>query len=119
MTNQRKDPRLGLRLNITYKIAGTSKSGKSISHDMSAGGVRFLAEHPLDVGAKLEIFVRLPEGDQMIRCVGEVVWSRAGGAGDAMTGGTREVGVRFVEIAPKDQQLLKQYAMFYLPPESI
>jgi len=120
MPEQRKDPRLGLRLNVSYKIAGTAKSGKSITHDVSAGGLRFIAEHPLEAGMRLEISLRLPEGDRSIAFLGEVAWTRATTTTDrALTGGSREIGVKFLEIDAKDRQVLKQYAVLFLPPESV
>ena len=105
--------RLDARLNVSYKIAGTQQLGKSLSKDVSGGGVRFIAEHPLDVGTRLEVIVQM---DLPVRFVGEVMWARPATTSTAAGFGGTEVGVRFVEIAPKDLALIKQYATFYAPP---
>ncbi len=117
MANERRQfIRLNTRLNVSYVIAGTKQLGKSLSKDISGGGVRFVAEHPLDVGARLEVIVHLPAPDMPIRFAGEVMWTRLLTTMHAAGLGGIEVGVRFVEIAPKDAVLIKQYAAFYAPP---
>ena len=108
--------RLDARLNVSYTIAGTKQLGKALSKNISGGGVRFVAEHPLEVGARLEVIVHLPSPDMPIRFVGEVMWTKLMTKMDATGLGGTEVGVRFVEITPKDAVLIKQYAAFYAPP---
>ena len=108
--------RLDARLNVSYTIAGTKQLGKALSKNISGGGVRFVAEHPLEVGARLEVIVHLPSPDMPIRFVGEVMWTKLVTKADAAGFGGTEVGVRFVEIAPHDAALIKQYAALYAPP---
>jgi c-di-GMP-binding flagellar brake protein YcgR len=115
-TERRQFIRLDARLNVSYTIAGTKQLGTSLSRDVSGGGVRFVAEHSLDVGARLEVIVHLPTPDTAIRFVGEVMWTKLVTKADAAGFGGTEVGVRFVEITSKDATLIKQYAAFYAPP---
>mgnify|MGYP001570338777 CR=1 FL=1 len=115
-TERRQFIRLDTRMNISYTIAGTKQLGTSLSRDIGGGGVRFVAEHPLEVGARLEVIVHLPSPDMPIRFVGEVMWTKLVTKADAAGFGGTEVGVRFVEIAPHDAALIKQYAAFYAPP---
>ena len=97
----------------------SQKLGKSLTKDLSGGGVRFLAEHPLEPpGTQLEIILRLPECHEPIRFVGRVIWIAPSRSNDAaLSGRVSEVGVQFVTIDPKDRALLLQYAALY-PPAS-
>ena len=114
-SNRRQFSRLGLRLHVSYTIAGSSKIGTGLSINVSGTGIRFVAEHLLMVGMRLKLQVTLPDRTQPIACNGEVVWSRA--VSGSSTGQATEVGVHFVSILEQDRKLLTQYAMFY-PPET-
>lgn len=111
----RKFVRAGTRLNLSYTIAGTKKLGKALTMDVGGGGVRFTAEHPLAQGDRLEIALRLPEREEPIRFVAEVVWSRTSKVRTDKTLGAMgsEVGVRIVEIDPKERALLMQYTSIF------
>jgi len=109
--------RLGMRLNVTYKIIGTGKIGTALTTNFSGAGLRFLAEHALAPGTQLDVTLRLPERAEPIKCQGEVVWSEPRRSPDsALPGDTSEVGVRFVQIDPKDRTLIVQCAALYGPP---
>ena len=112
-SERRQFLRLDTRLNVSYTIAGTRQLGKSLSKNISGGGVRFIAEHPLEVGTRLEVIVHL---DLPVRFLGEVIWTHLVTKSTSAEFGGTEVGVRFVEITPKDLALVKQYATFYAPP---
>ena len=114
---RRRDPRCTLRLNVSYAIQGTKKIGKALTTDISAGGARFVAEHRLEVGDRLELVLRLPERDEPVRCLADVRWTKPVQSTDkALQSSGAEIGVQFVELAPKDRALLAQYASFYGPP---
>ena len=117
-TERRQFIRLDARLHVSYTIAGTKQLGTALSRNISGDGMRFVAEHPLDVGARLEVIVHLSSPDMPIRFVGEVMWTKLLTNMDAASLGGTEVGVRFVEIAPQDAALIKQYAAFYAPPSN-
>ena len=117
--DRRRARRVELRWTLSYRIDGTQRSGTSLVKNFSAEGVRFVAEHPLEPGARLEVTLSLPDRREPIRFVGEVVWSAVSHAGDrAVAHGSHEVGVQFVQIDPKERALLMQYAMLYGPPEA-
>ena len=106
-----------MRLTLSYTILGTKKLGKALTVNLSGEGLRFIAEHPLEPGTRLEIVLRLPEGEEPVRCLAEVVWSQMTGAVNrALPSHGAEVGARFVEIRPPDLALIAQYAAFYFAP---
>ena len=108
MADERRNfNRVGLRFNISYTIVGTKKVGAAVTSNVSGAGLRFLAEHPLVEGDRLDLRIVLPDRTQPVACLGEVVWCRSA-AHQAV-----EVGVRFVTITEDDRRLLAQYAMLY------
>ena len=112
-TERRAFIRLDTRLNISYTITGTQQLGKSLSKNISGSGVRFIAEHPLEVGTRLDVNLQL---DVPVKFIGEVVWTKLSMKATSEGFGGTEVGLRFVEISAKDVALIKQYASFYAPP---
>ena len=104
---RRRSPRLGLRFNVWYTIGGTKKQGTGVTTNVSGIGIRFTAEHMLDVGTPLDLRIVLPDRSQPVACTGEVAWSRSVSAEHT------EVGVRFVTISPEDKKCLAQYALLY------
>ena len=114
---RRQFVRLDTRLNLSYKIVGTAKLGKSLTKDISGGGVRFLAEHALTPGTRLEVTLRLPERDEPVRFLGEIVWSKPRSSlGKSLHSDASEVGLRFVEIIPAERTLIMQHVGLYTPP---
>ncbi len=115
--DRRRAPRVELRWTLLYRIGDTQRTGMSLVKNFSAEGMRFVAEHPLEPGAQLDVTMSLPDRDEPIRFVGEVVWSLATqGTDRALPHGAHEVGIRFTRIDPKERALLMQYAMLYAPP---
>ena len=111
MTQERRHfPRLGLRFNVSYTISGTKKQGAGVTANISGVGIRFTAEHRLEVGTLLDLRIALPDRAQPITCTGEVVWSQS--VSKASSEQT-DVGVRFVTIRPEDRKCLAQYALMY------
>ncbi len=106
---RRKLPRLKSRLNLSYVIEGTDQKGSALATDVSGGGVRFLSEHPLALGHRVELVLQLPDRAQPIQCEGEVVWSRP----SVSHGAGCDVGVRFIKIQEQDQRWVAQYARLY------
>ena len=117
--DRRQYPRFPMRLLLSYRIANTTKLGKSLTRDIGGVGVRFIAEHPLEVGTQLEVVLRLLSREEPIRFVGRVIWSKPRGQKDkAIAGQEAEVGVEFMQIDPKDRALvLQEGALYGLPPE--
>ena len=105
------------RLTAFIKYVDTGKVRRALTKDVSAGGMCVITEELLSPGAKVEVELKLPDWDKPIICAAEVVWSRPmGEARKSYENPTAETGLRFVNLAPKDQVLLKQYAALNAPP---
>lgn len=102
---ERRDATWGL----TYATADGQR-GQGFTRNVSGGGVRFVAQHALEQGAILEVTLSLPGRPQPLVAMGEVAWSKWVSSPDAASvRGASEVGVRFTQIVPKDQELVLRY----------
>ena len=114
---RRKFVRSSMRLNLSYTVLGTKLFGKALTSDLSGGGLRFTVPYALKPGAQLDITMQLPERSEAVRFTAEVVWSKLVHEGTAERANQEtEVGVKFVEIEPKVQALLRQYGTLYASP---
>ena len=117
---RRRAPRVALKWTVSYSEVATARKGTSLVKNFSSEGVRFVAEHTLEIGTELQITLALPDRHKPVEFVGEVVWSSdARTARDtAVPFGSSEVGVKFTRIDPKERALLMQYAMMYGSPSA-
>jgi hypothetical protein len=73
--------------------------------NISADGLWVLLQRPERVGALLDLEFRLlPEGP-LIKCKGEVIWLGY----QKMAGGRTEAGLKFVDLAEPDRNLIDEY----------
>lgn len=55
-------PRIKLQCDVTYRQNGSGNIARGMCEDLSGSGILFIAQHPLSVGANVEISV-LPRND--------------------------------------------------------
>jgi c-di-GMP-binding flagellar brake protein YcgR len=108
--DHRRYVRLGLQLPMQFEIVGSHRVGQSQTRDFSPEGIRFTAEQSLPVGTQIEVTLQLPDRKDPVRFVGEVVWSEA--RLEEATAAS-DVGVRFVKISKRDQELLLHYGRLF------
>jgi type II secretion system protein E len=74
--------RLDSRHNLRYKVFKTSEEllkrrytpeQRSVTENISAGGLLFFSRQPLSMGAILELAIELPDEEKPIECLGRVV----------------------------------------------
>lgn len=118
MEERRQFVRLDTRLDVTYTVLPTATSQTSTTRDIGGGGVCLFSDQVLQAGDRLQVAMKLPGRDEPVNFIAEVVWSEPyeviakGGARQRSV----EVGVRFVEIAPKDQEAVMQHVILSLQP---
>ena len=111
MEERRHFFRLPARLVVRYAIANSSASHTSVTLNTSGGGIGFFTESLLAPGTRLHVTVDFPERKQPVAFTAAVIWS-----GKLLLDRhderprAYETGVRFLEIAPKDQAFLMQYS---------
>lgn len=115
MEEQRQFVRLDARLDVTYTVLQTGAVGQAVTKNISGGGVCIFTERVLAPGTRLQVAMKLPEGERPVNFIAEVVWSEAYEIiGKAERRRAVETGVRFVEIAPPDQEAVMQHVILRL-----
>lgn len=109
MAERRQFPRLDTRLTISYSMAGSSVVGRATVKNLSAGGVRFLAQHRLEIGQELDLAIRFPDADPIV-ARGKIIWREWRPSTDpAVQGVLSDIGVKFIQLDSKDRQRLIEY----------
>ena len=122
MTNsseRRRHLRIHDRLVVLLKDRATGKIHRTLTEDLSSGGLRLVTSEPLEPGIALDGELKLPDRDQAIPFAGTVVWSRVltGQPRKSYEPPLREIGLSFVRLAAGDQALIDRYARMNALPE--
>jgi c-di-GMP-binding flagellar brake protein YcgR len=107
MQEQRSFVRLRAPVEATYTVLPDGRPQRTLTRDVSLGGVRLVMDKPLSRGAQLQLALVLPGQERPVNATGEVVWSEEvawiGRGGERRNA---EVGIRTLEMAPQDQESL-------------
>jgi c-di-GMP-binding flagellar brake protein YcgR len=90
---------------------------RSLTKNIGGGGVCLYLSQPLLPGTRLQVQMRLPEDGRSFPFTAEVAWCDAPKAGGA-AGPSVMAGLRFIEIAPEDQQAIIRYCLSRVPPSA-
>ena len=117
MEERRRFVRLDTRVEVEYTPLPSTDRKTSVTKNISAGGICLITDKELTPGARLQVAMKLLDRDQPVHFTGEVVWSEA----YEMIGKTQrqravENGIRFVEIAPQDQETVMRHVILTLQP---
>jgi len=118
MEERRRFVRLPAHLVTHYTVVGGDPPRASVTRNTSGGGIGFFTDSPLRPSTVLHVTVTFPGRTQPIAFTAEVVWS-----GKLLLERSDEhprayeTGVRFLEIAPRDQAFLMQYSTSSAPPK--
>ena len=110
MLEPRRFVRLATRMNVVYTVLHDERPIRSMTGNISGGGLSFFANAPLSPGTRLKVELTLPEQESPIPFTAEVVCSEESLL-ISPTAQERavEIGARFVEIAPEDQDAIMRY----------
>lgn len=107
MEERRQFVRLDARLKSAYTALPEEHPRAALTRNLSGGGLCVFAAEPLAPGTRLQMEVIVPDREEPIPFIAEVVWSEASWLlGAPHPERAAEIGVRFVEIAPEDQAML-------------
>ena len=117
MEEGRQFVRLDTRLEISYSLLPSGKAKRGIAKNISGGGVCLFLEQVVPKGTRLQVAMKLPEREQPVNFTAEVIWCET----YEIVGRTErqraiEAGVRFIEIAPADQEAVMQYVILRMQP---
>ena len=112
MEERRQFVRLDTRLEIQYSVLPSEAPQAATTKDVGGGGICIFADKDLRPGTRLQVAMKLPGREQPVNFTAEVVWSES----YEMIGKTErkrsvEAGVRFIEIAPQDQETVMQHVI--------
>lgn len=109
--------RLREQLVVTFQLSTWKEPRRSLTLNISGGGLAFVADHPLREKTIFSRTLKLPDREKPISFEGEVIWSR-----DSHTG-VREyelpktqLGIQFVKIEEKDRKLIDVFARINAAP---
>ena len=109
MEERRKFVRLDTRLEVTYTVLPSGSAQHTVSKGIGGGGLCFFSDQPLAAGTCLQMAMKLPGREQPVHFTAEVVWSEPYEViGKTERQRAVEVGVRFLEVAPKDLEAVTQ-----------
>jgi c-di-GMP-binding flagellar brake protein YcgR len=117
---RRKFPRLYTWVKVKYKIIKKqshprreSKEEKSVSENLSIGGICIKVNEEIKKNTILALEVYLPEDNNPITAEGIVVWSNL--VSELKDKELQwEIGIEFLEIKESDRKKLGQYIMDFL-----
>lgn len=105
--------RLNAKVNLNYKIIKSkdelAKKGMNPEHlsftkDISAGGILFISDSPLEIDAILELKIELPDGGGDLDCLARVVRVELSGEGK-----NYNIAVCFLDITGAQRTALNKY----------
>jgi len=101
-------PRVPQPIDARYRLTdemGTSWHAITLIN-ISAGGVRFRTEEPIEPGAPIELQVQLPGLREPLVLRGQAVWSTL------QASGVTETGVEFLSVTPEQQFQIDNVVQF-------
>ena len=117
-SERREYRRIKERLVTFVKDPATGKVHRALTRDLGGIGVCLVTSEPLKLGTAIEAELKLPDRERPIAFSAVVVWSQViDESGQPLNRPTREVGVQFVRIDPKDRALIQQHAALNAMPE--
>lgn len=107
MRENRKFVRLKAPIGVVYSPIKNKRRKQQLSllKNISGGGICITAKEDLREGDLLEMEIQIPHLEEPIEAVGEVMWFAAGDDEKE----TREAGIRFRDISPKDLHQVLEY----------
>ena len=103
MDDRRRSPRLDVVLKVRFET--TEQLQEALIHNISSMGVYLATDTPFDVGYQFLIEIDLPAEKGRIEGKCEVIWVNEIEVEEYPRG----MGVQFIELEPKNRELLEDY----------
>src|SRR5258708_3602103 len=100
---RRATQRLDIEMDVSAIVVGTGKAHLFKTADVSAGGLRFVSEKPVEVGDRLNLYIPLVRHQKPLEVNAKVVWCSRSGE-DSYMG-----GAMFIELPPQTHQEISQF----------
>lgn len=110
MEERRRFVRLGARVEVACTVLPSGTSQQAQASDVGWGGCCLVTEQPIPPGTQLQVALALPGREQPVNALAEVAWNEPQeliGKMDRRRSAAN--GVRYVEIAPGDQEAITAF----------
>ena len=108
MQERRQFVRLDAHVGVKYWVLASEQPETTHTKDIGGGGVRLVVERALKQHTPLSVELMLPGRSKPVSFIGEVVWCESPSSASGHPPHF-EVGVQFLKIDPRGQQMLIQY----------
>lgn len=105
---RRQFPRIESQLLVKFRFLNEDKWQMTPLKDISASGIRFMAERSCDAGAGLELQLLLPTVAAPLRLGGRVNWVRPASIAHLF-----DYGVEFVDVLPPQREEIGKLVTLY------
>ena len=109
---KRRNYRVGVALPVSYQVRGEQKFGHTLTRNLSASGVSFLADDFIKPNTHLALDINILK--KSISMLGTVRWSSALPHVDKY-----QVGLEFMEVAPQDRNFISDYILMRMREQAI
>ena len=123
MRERRQFVRLDTRLTMSYRVLPSDVQPQASSTtNLSGGGLCIFVHAVLNPGTFLQVDLRLPDREQPVSLLGEVVWCEqieTHAKGTLASEPPRRsvlAGVKYIQIAEADRQDIMRYVILNLSP---
>ena len=115
---RREFTRVRERVMTFVKDPTTGKVHRALTRDLGGVGIRVVTEETFNPGALLELELQMPDRKTPLVFTGEVVWNERikDARQQGLSATTREIGIKYVKIDPKDQLFIRQHIAMNTPP---
>ena len=115
MQERRQFARLDTRLDISYTETSGTAPRKTVSKNVSGGGVCLFLEKELPAGTPLQVAMNVPGREPPVKFSAEVVWCEPYEViGKTQRHRAIEAGVHITDITPQDYQALLGHVILSL-----
>ena len=112
MEERRQFVRLDTRLDVQYSVLAAGAPQPAVVKNIGGGGICMFADKELPAGTRLQVAMKLPGREAPVNFTAEVVWSEAYETiGKSQRQRAVEVGVRFVEVSPQDENAIMEHVI--------
>ena len=105
-SNRRRFTRIPLSLEVSIRFDDINSFVSEFSSDLSVGGIFIKTQKPRKVGTEVKLSMNLQNGQKLIEATGRVV--RVVLAGDAYSGATPGMAIKFMKLHPESKNIIKQ-----------
>ena len=104
---RRRFPRITQPFRVQYRIGDVGGGWEAATTiNLSAAGVRFRSEQPIERGNRIELQIQLPNATEPLHLLGLVVWSQM------ESPQVIDVGVEFVDVTLEQQAQVDRLVQF-------